>query len=288
VVTATNSFANGDVVRITGVVGNPGANGVWVISGVSGTGFTLVGSKGNGAWVSGGTASRAGVRYSLSDAIPSFVAWSFRTPSTLQQRAGFGCVTREATFQLGQDIADWQAQGECVWVHDSEASVSNGDIEKGGLAGAFPAEPTGSYPTDAGIVAGFTGRAVVGATSIANLSAASVSIRTGNELVKDNFGSYFPDQAEGDERDVRTSFTAYDDDSTLSALHAASINKTPLDIVYQIGTVAANTWLLHLKGVQIGSAGFDDGQRRYKRSYNDCRATGSSISALDEARLTIL
>lgn len=58
VVTCTNSYSNGDFVYIQGVAGNTAANGLWQISSVSGTAFTLDGSVGNGAYTSGGVASK--------------------------------------------------------------------------------------------------------------------------------------------------------------------------------------------------------------------------------------
>lgn len=65
-VTATNSFANGDWVYLTGVAGMTQLNGqTYVVAGVSGSGFTLkdvfgnnINSTGFGAYVSGGTAAR--------------------------------------------------------------------------------------------------------------------------------------------------------------------------------------------------------------------------------------
>lgn len=58
VITSTNSYSNGDFVYIQGVLGNTAANGLWQISSVSGTGFTLDNSVGNGAYTSGGVASK--------------------------------------------------------------------------------------------------------------------------------------------------------------------------------------------------------------------------------------
>lgn len=50
------TFADGDWVKVTGVLGNVGANGSYKLSSVSGsgTGMTLLGSAGTGAWTSGG------------------------------------------------------------------------------------------------------------------------------------------------------------------------------------------------------------------------------------------
>ncbi|WP_165251169.1 hypothetical protein [Paludisphaera soli] len=61
VVTCTNSYAEGDFVLIQGVLGNTAANGLWRVVSVSGTAFTLEGSAGNGAYTSGGVASKSRV-----------------------------------------------------------------------------------------------------------------------------------------------------------------------------------------------------------------------------------
>jgi len=52
-----HGFATGDEVTISGVLGNTAANGVWTITVVDTTNFTLDGSTGNGVYTSGGTIS---------------------------------------------------------------------------------------------------------------------------------------------------------------------------------------------------------------------------------------
>lgn len=53
-----NSLSNGDIIEVTGVLGNTAANGTFEVASVSGTQATLVGSDGNGAYTSGGTARK--------------------------------------------------------------------------------------------------------------------------------------------------------------------------------------------------------------------------------------
>jgi len=53
---AAHLFSTYDIVYITGVTGNTAANGVFAITVLSATTFSLTGSTGNGAYVSGGTA----------------------------------------------------------------------------------------------------------------------------------------------------------------------------------------------------------------------------------------
>jgi hypothetical protein len=57
------TFANGDWVKITGVLGNLNANGAFRISSVSGSGtaMTLDGSAGSGAWTSGGKVQKMNI-----------------------------------------------------------------------------------------------------------------------------------------------------------------------------------------------------------------------------------
>lgn len=57
---AAHGLATGMFVRISGVVGNLAANGVFVITNTGASTFTLNGSTGSGAYTSGGTAQRFG------------------------------------------------------------------------------------------------------------------------------------------------------------------------------------------------------------------------------------
>lgn len=56
VLTSTgHSLSTGDVISVSGVVGNTAANGVFTVTKVDANTFSLNGSTGNGAYVSGGT-----------------------------------------------------------------------------------------------------------------------------------------------------------------------------------------------------------------------------------------
>src|SRR3990172_13323102 len=58
VVTSTaHGFTNGQEVNVVDVLGNTAANGTWVVANVAANTFELVGSTGNGAYISGGTAT---------------------------------------------------------------------------------------------------------------------------------------------------------------------------------------------------------------------------------------
>ncbi len=281
-----HGYQTGDVVRITNVGGNKAANGAWVITRLTADTYSLLGSVGSGAYTSGGTAARSRINWTLTDDILSFVLWLFRTPATLQQRVAYGCLARQLSLQLGSDIAEITAEGHAPYQLDSDTFPTEDPTLVAGLS-AFPAEPTGALPTDGGIIAGFTGRAVFGTNAFANIRQATVQVVTGNDLVQDNFGTFTPNEALGDIRSVTTSFTVNDNDSAaVQGLYAAFLAKTPVNIVYQIGTAANNTFVIQLGGVQFDSSSLDNSQLRIARSYNNCRATGSAPGALDEIKLS--
>ena len=58
ITTAAHGITDVDVVTVAGVGGNTGANGTWIAARVNATQLTLRGSVGNGAYTSGGTATR--------------------------------------------------------------------------------------------------------------------------------------------------------------------------------------------------------------------------------------
>src|SRR5665213_954601 len=109
--TAAHGITSGtfEVVTVAGHLVNTTANGVWLAYAGGTTSLTLCGSVGVGIGGSSGTVSRVKVSYTFVDGISLFTLWSFRTPSTLDQRAAHTCVVQEATFNLNQDVASWQA-----------------------------------------------------------------------------------------------------------------------------------------------------------------------------------
>jgi hypothetical protein len=262
-------------------------NGAWVAQVVDANTLSLLGSTAAQGGGTGGTIQKGSVKYSLSDSIPSFAMWSARSPLTLNQRVAFGCVAQNGQFNLGADIAEWTADGECLWALDSDFWSTADVTQKGGLT-AFPdlTTPFNSAVTNGGIIAGFTGKAVLNGNSLASLRSGTLKIGTGNQVVKDLFGSYYPDSAEGDERNATLSFSLYDDDSTAQQnLRQLGITKTAFDTVLQVGVVAGSTVMFLCRGVQIPPHVLDDGQRRFVSNINDARCFGSSITAKDEVTM---
>jgi hypothetical protein len=283
-----HGFTSGDVVRTSGIGGNRGANGVFVINVLTADTYSLLGSVGTGAYTSGGTSARSRVLYRLTDDVLSFVAGHFSTPSGQQQTLTYGCVTRQLTMRLGQDVANINAEGMASHMLDSD-TFGDEDVDLQAGLTAFPSEPSGSLPANGGIIAGFTGRAVINGSNVVYLNSAEVTIQTGNQLVTDNFGRYTPNESEGDLRLVSANVTlSKTDDAGAKAMWAAFKAKTAVDFIFQIGTAQYRTFVLQLKGVQIDGAADDESQLRVRRNLTNCVATGSAPGALDEVKLDIL
>ncbi len=243
----------------------------------------LVGLFGQDASISAGVSCT----YAFNDNIPMTTIWSFRQPSTIDQRVMHSCVVQEATFNLGQDgAATWSCQGEGAALLTSNGFASADATSKGGLS-AFPSEP-GSPTTNGGIIAGFTGLVQMDGNTIATIRTATLRVQTQNMLVKDTFGSYYPVLTEGGERTVQTSFSLYDsDEAAVEAIKQASYDKVPLVIVYQVGTVPGNIWTFTLNNVQFTTYELNDQQLRFSMDMGESRSYATSLTSLDELALVI-
>lgn len=232
-------------------------------------------------------AANGGLEYTFIDQpILTFGMALYRTPSTLNQKIAYGCAADTTTFTIGQDIAEFTSEGECKFVVESDY-FSQGSVDELGGLGSFPGEP-GAPVTHGGIIAGFTGAISVGGSSIARIRTATVKIVNGVAVIKDTFGKYTPDDTEGDVRTVTTSFTMYEDDTAAQQnLREASITKQPVDCDYTVGTVAGSIVQFQLKNVQLASYDSDDSARRFSLTFPESRAYGTSITSLDEVKITL-
>jgi hypothetical protein len=226
--------------------------------------------------------------YTFDDAIPSISIWSFRQPAGLSQRVCHGAVATRGIFRLGEDAASMDFSGTGQWVLQSDQfAVAGVDAtQKGGLV-SFPVEPT-PVATDAGLTIGFTGSVTADGNVMANIRTAQVEINTLNEVVRDTFGSFYPDDVQGGERTVNLTFSVYDkNDTGTERLREVANSKTPVDITLVVGLVAGNIWTFALKNVQLAAENLNEPNLRYASDYSGSRAYSTTLTALDEMSLTL-
>jgi hypothetical protein len=231
----------------------------------------------------GTVAAGVSVSYALTDAIKSMSLYSYRQPSTIDQRASIGSIVQSAEFNIGQDgAATWSCNGQSIWALESNQFSAADPTQKGGLV-SFAAEPS-TPVTNGGIVAGFTGVATINGAVVVTLRTAKVSFQTGNSL-SSQFGSYYGIQQEGAVRKVSTSFSLFEDDGAgYAALVAAAEAKTLVNFSYQIGTVAGSIVTINLVGVQLSTPTKEE-QIRYIANFGDSDAHGTGNK--DEINMVI-
>ncbi len=230
--------------------------------------FIDTGASSTGGTVPVSSTAGSSVDYALADTIISGDLWSYRTPSTVEQRVALGSILQNFEFTLGQDIAEFRCDGESMYMLGS-SNFSLADVtEKGGL-GSFPAEPTPAY-SDGGLIAGFTGAISIDNQTLVNFRQCTIKGNTGNALVRDVFGSYYPTSTEGDVRAFTFGCNMYDDDSAgVATLKEVADSKTPVNASVQIGTVSGNIASFTLQGIQLLSPTYDDSQRSYVVTFPD-------------------
>jgi hypothetical protein len=227
-----------------------------------------------------------GAAYTLSDAILSASIYSYRQPSTIEQRVAIGSICQNFEFTLGQDVATFRLDGECMNALTTATFATADATAKGGIV-SFPAEPGSPTYTDGGLIAGFTGAITIDSGTIVNIRQCTIKGSTGNALPHDIFNSYYGGAPEGDERQFTFSFNAYDDDeASLVALKAAADQKTPVNATVQIGTVAGSICTFTVTGIQLASPTYNDDQRAYITTFPDSPFKGSNPTALDELAMT--
>lgn len=104
VTTGTHGLNTGDIVLITGVVGNVAANGKWVVTVVDSTHFSLNGSTGTVAYTSGGSVAHLG----------------FQTAAVLTDNTVFPSANPDFTVKF--QLASLTAGGARIHVEDSKDS----------------------------------------------------------------------------------------------------------------------------------------------------------------------
>lgn len=222
------------------------------------------------------------VTYNLTDNIKSFSVLNWRQPAAMAQQIAIGCVVTEVTITLGENIARAVFSGDALWVMDSVTFSTLDTTGKGGVV-TFPAAEPSSPTTTGSIIAGFTGSASLDGNTLANIRNATIKLSTGNVIPLDKFGSYYGGDPEGDVRTTSLSFSTYDDDATAQDnLYTKALSKAAINSIIQVGAVAGHIYTFNVKGVQLATPDFTEGARKWEANFSESRASGTTISALDE------
>jgi hypothetical protein len=216
---------------------------------------------------------------------PFTLASFYHGVSTLTQRLIFGCCAEQVSWQLNGNVFTQTASGSGVYRLDSDNFANEATAQKGGLS-AFPTEP--STPTTVGaIIPGFGGTAVIDGVDMAlQLRACTISLKTGNRLMPDLFGSPIPQFQVGGQREVTLSLGLVDNDgAALIAIKNLAKQYGVTNVVITVGTVAGYKAVFTLNSVQLAVPDMNDETDFVTTAFAASAAHASVIANTDDMTL---
>jgi hypothetical protein len=236
----------------------------------------------------GAVTTSTNVIYSFLDTgvMPFTLASFFHGVSTLTQRLCFGCCVEQVDFTLNANVFTHTLRGSAVYRLDSDYFSSEGTAQKGGLS-SYPSEPSSPSTTGA-IIPGFGGVATIDGTDMSlTLRSCTISVKTGNRLMADLFGSPLPQFQVGGQREITASFGFVDNDgSALIAIKNLAKAYGTTNVTITVGTVAGYEVVFTLKSVQLVVPDMSDETDFVTTSFAASSAHASAIANTDDLTLT--
>jgi hypothetical protein len=223
-----------------------------------------------------GATLTAAVTYSPASTLPSVSLFDYWSPATAVQRLLTGAGVDQLDILINGDYHELHFKGVARDVIDSSS------FESGlGQLSSFPAEPAVAG-FDYSIVPGNMGQAWLGSesTQFCTITSASVTVNNGLDVRDREFGvadicSVAKALAPG-ERTVTAQFSLYalDDDAT-KALYQAARQRSPISVMFQLGSAEGQLMGVYLKSVVPEVPEYDDGQNRLQWQFRASRAQGT-------------
>ncbi|MBC7926553.1 MAG: hypothetical protein H7039_12930 [Bryobacteraceae bacterium] len=217
-------------------------------------------------------ASSPTVTWTPSKTLPTASIFDYWSPLAAMQRVLTGAAVNEFGIKINADYHEFTFSGPAQDIIDSY-SFSDG---QGGLS-SFPDEPV-SQNFDSGIVPGHLGQVWLGAVAERFYTLTSAELKLSNSLEArtrefglDNMQVVVPGQ-----RKVTLDFDLYaGDDSSVNALYTASRQRSPMQVMFQLGQQQQQMFGLYLKSVVAEVPEYDDSESRLEWKFRNCRAQGS-------------
>jgi hypothetical protein len=212
------------------------------------------------------------ITYPLGQALGSASILDCWSPVNAIQRIAAGAAVDEMIVSINADFHEFQFRGGVRNLVDS-MTFSEGE---GGLS-EFPAEPADQGFTGT-LVPGHLGQAWLGSAPdrFFTLTSAELALKNGLDLRNREFGTQGPSGVVGGRRIVTTSFEIYaTSEAETTALYEAARQRSPISVMFQLGTQPGQLFGALLKNVVPEMPSFDDTEVRLRWRFTDCRAQGS-------------
>ena len=201
----------------------------------------------------------------------SVTLFDYWSPGSAVQRILAGAAIEQLTVRVNGDFHEFDFAGQARDLLDS-SSFQNGQC---GLT-SFPPEPSVA-PISYSIIPGHLGQVWLGnmPNRFFTLTKAEIAFQNNLELRAREFGSDLPVAIAPGERTVTLDFNLYQqDDSGTQALYQAARQRSPINVMLQLGQQQGELFGVYLKSVIPEVPEFDDAERRQQWQFQNCRAQG--------------
>ena len=198
-----------------------------------------------------------------------FDYWS---PAGAVQRIACGAGIDKMQLRINGDYHEFRFTGYAKDLLDSSSFAG----EEGGLS-SFPAEPADAM-FDYSIIPGHLGQAWLGTISnrFFTITDANITLENSLDLRAREFGAITPRCMAAGTRNVSVDFDLYgrDDEATV-ALYQAGRQRSPIEVMFQLGQEAGQLLGAYMKSVVPEVPEFDDSETRMRWRFRGCRAQGT-------------
>lgn len=204
--------------------------------------------------------------------LPTVSIYDYWTPGSAVQRILCGAAVDTLRIRVNADYHDFEFGGIARDVIDS-ASFEAG---QGGLP-EFPQEPlVGEFQYT--VIPGNLGQAWLGPLPerFRTVSEAEIVLRNGIDARDREFGNELPSGISPGVRTVSLHLELYErDDESTKALYQAARQRSPIGVMFQLGSRPGQLFGVYLKSVIPEVPEFEDSENRLRWRFVDCRAQGT-------------
>lgn len=214
----------------------------------------------------------ATVSYFPATKLRSVSVFDYWSPEEAVQRVVRGAGIDRMRIRINGDFHEFWFSGAAADVIDSSSFVQGeGELE------GFPAEPL-EAAFDYSIIPGHLGQAWLGSVSerFFTITEAEVVLDNDLDLRSREFGSMTPRCISAGTRSVLADFDLYEqEDDATRALYQAARQRSPIEVMFQLGQEAGQLFGVYLKSVVPEVPEYDDGETRLQWRFPNCRAQGT-------------
>lgn len=212
------------------------------------------------------------VTYLPANRLKSASIFDYWKPAEAVQRVLCGAGIDKMQMRINGDYHEFRFSGSAKDVIDS-SSFAEGE---GGLS-SFPPEPA-EAAFDYSIIPGHLGQAWLGtiADRYFTITGAEITLDNNLDLRAREFGATLPRCMAAGTRNVLIDVDLYGrEDTSTKSLYQAARQRSPIEVMFQLGQDAGQLFGLYLKSVIPEVPEFDDSETRLQWRFRGCRAQGT-------------